>query len=193
MSDRVLTTITCFQIRDGPLVHSENGIEFDHDVFGWKSFSYAEHGNDLRIEAARDDRFVHGCVPSYAEWMVIRGMLLAGKACLRFTTLDDSDASPRPTATELSLTSDPGSIDKTDTVIPTTGHVILRVNAEVRNGLARMRPTRRGRRVGAGIRTHRRSTAPRLRARPRSRKLPSSRCPRAVVVVPGVSAAGALS
>ena len=133
MSDRALTTITCFQIPGGPLVHNESRIEFDHDVFGWTLFSYAEHGNDLRIEVARDDRFAHGCVPSYAELMVIRGMLLAGKTRLSFTTLDDSDASARPNPTELSITSEPGSIDKAGTVIPTTGHVVLRVNGEVRN------------------------------------------------------------
>ncbi|MBC7597259.1 MAG: hypothetical protein H7288_25625, partial [Kineosporiaceae bacterium] len=50
-----------------------------------------------------------------------------------FTTLHDSDASARPRATELSITSEPGSIDKTGTVIPTTGFVVLRVNDEVRN------------------------------------------------------------
>ena len=44
MSDRALTTITCFQIPGGPLVHNESRIEFDHDVFGWTSFSYAEQG-----------------------------------------------------------------------------------------------------------------------------------------------------
>lgn len=72
-------------------------------------------------------------MPSYAEWMVIRTMLLAGKTHLSFTTLDDSDASARPKATELSITSEPGSIDKTGTFIPTTGFVVLRVNGEVRN------------------------------------------------------------
>ena len=133
MSDRALTTITCFQIPGGPLVHNESRIEFDHDVFGWTSFSYAEHGNDLRVEVARDDRFALGCVPSYAEWMVIRGMLLAGKTRLSFTTLDDGDASARPQATELSITSEPGSIDRKGTAIPTNGHVVLRVNGEVRN------------------------------------------------------------
>ena len=133
MPDRALTTITCFQIPGGPLVHNESRTESDHDVFGWTSFSYAEHGNDLRIEVARDDRFAHGCVPSYAEWMVIRGMLLAGETRLSFTTLDDSDASPRPHPTELSITSESRSIDKTGTVIPSTGHVVLRVNDEARN------------------------------------------------------------
>ena len=133
ISDRALTTITCFQIPGGPLVHNESRIEFDHDVFGWTSFSYAEHGNDLRIEVVRDDRFAHGCVPSYAEWMVIHGMLLAGKTRLSFTTFDDGDARARPKATDLSITSQPGSIDKTNTVIPTTGHVVLRVDGEVKN------------------------------------------------------------
>ena len=114
-------------------MHNESRIEFDHDVFGWTSFSYAEHGNDLRVEVARDDRFAHGCVPSYAEWMVIHGMLLTGKTRLSFTTLDDGDASAHPKATELSITSEPGGIDKTGTVILTTGHVVLRVDGEVRN------------------------------------------------------------
>lgn len=39
MSDRALTTITCFQIPGGALVHNESRIEFDNDVFGWTSFS----------------------------------------------------------------------------------------------------------------------------------------------------------
>ena len=133
MSDRALTTITCFQIPGGALVHNESRIEFDNDVFGWTSFLYAEHGNDLRVEVARDDRFAHGCVSSYAKWMVIRTMLLAGKTRLSFTTLDDSDASARPKATELSITSELGSIEKTGTIIPTTGHVVLRVTGKLRN------------------------------------------------------------
>ena len=133
MSGRALTTVTCFRMPDGALVHTESRIEFDPDVFGWTSFEYVEHGNDLRVQVDRDDSFARGCVPSYAEWALIRGMLRAGKTHLSFTSLDESDPYAGPQTAELGITSQLGSLEKSGGAVPVTGHIALRVNGEVRN------------------------------------------------------------
>ena len=133
MSDRALTTITCFQIPGGALVHNESRIEFDQDVFGWTSFEYLEHGSDLRVHVARDDSFARDCVPSYAEWALIRGTLLAGETHLSFTRVDESHPLADPQAADLSITSGPGSLEKLGGTAPFTGHIVLQVNGEVRN------------------------------------------------------------
>ena len=133
LSDRTLTTVTCFQIPGGDLVHNESHIEFDQDAFGWTSFSYVEHGNNVRFDVARDNRFARDCVPSYAEWMVIRHMLLDGQTHQSFTTFDDGDASAHPQTAEFSISSRPDTLDKSGSVIHAAGRVVLKVNGKVRN------------------------------------------------------------
>lgn len=133
MSGRTLTAVTCFRTPDGALVHTESRIEFDPDVFGWTSFEYREHGSNLRVRVDRDDSFGRDCVPSYAEWALIRGMFRAGRTHLSFTSLDESDPDAGPQTAELSITSQPGSLENPSGEVPITGHIVLRVNGEVRN------------------------------------------------------------
>ncbi|KGJ77114.1 hypothetical protein GY21_08100 [Cryobacterium roopkundense] len=133
LSDRTLTTVTCFQVPGGALVHNESHIEFDQDAFGWTSSSYVEHGEDVRVDIARDNRFARDCVPSYAEWMVIRRMLIDGQAHQSFTTFDDGDFEAHPQAAELSISSRPETVDKSGSPLPTAGRIVLKVNGEVRN------------------------------------------------------------
>jgi len=103
-----LSTLTCFQIPDGPLIHLEHRFYFTTSAFEWERYEFSEYHENKTIAVDRRENIAIDCVskevqsltkktiPSYATFLLLTEIIEKNLSSLDFDILIDGNPIQAP-------------------------------------------------------------------------------------------------
>lgn len=95
-----LSTLTCFQIPDGPLIHLEHRFFFEGSPLDWDRYTFHEYHSTKTTEFKRK---TGNAIPSYAAFLLLRKMIDKKLTRLDFEMLIDGDPVQAPKVATLQV------------------------------------------------------------------------------------------